>query len=285
MPLRILIDRSALHGDGFEKLVAANLLGAAKRTYISIGLTPILLTETMRLWERVDNRQILRRQLPILIEMPAVWFRSSAEIWERELVRNELGPATAFSAPKEIAQQKSVLRSDQGLTEVFLESARARFEEQERKTRLCAIRKEMRQAIGKQLKALRGQKLEKDGFAPFQAKMIDEIGAELIVKFYASRRHSEIARRWSRNKEKYRYFTSFVRGYLYDAFYACAELNSPIDRNAQDDYEQLCYLNDSDVMVTSDLRFMASAFEELWRPKGKQLWSIDKLVAFLSNYS
>lgn len=285
MPFRILIDRSAFHGDGFEKLLEANLLSAAKRKCISIGLTPILLTETMRLWEREGNRQILIKQLPILIDIPAVWFRSSAEIWERELVRNELISATAVYGPKEIARQKSVLRSEPDLAEVFSESALARQEEQKRKSRLNGIRKEMRQEIGSQLKALRGQKFEKGGFAPFQARMIDEIGAELIAKFYPSRRHSEIAHRWSRDKEKYRYFTSFVKGYLYDAYYACAELNSPIDRNAQDDYEQLCYLNDSDVMVTSDMRFMKSAFEELWRPKGKQLWSVGRLAAFLSNCS
>jgi hypothetical protein len=55
----------------------------------------------------------------------------------------------------------------------------------------------------------------------------------------------------------------------------------PLDWNWQSDAEQLCFLVDVDLIVSSDQQFMRRAFDELWKPKGKRMLTPEELVKLL----
>jgi len=87
---------------------------------------------------------------------------------------------------------------------------------------------------------------------------------------------------WSRNIKRYRFFSAFVDGLLFAAYYAMVEQNEPIDKNTQADVEVLMYMPDVDILVSNDRRFLKSTFDTFWRPKGKILFSTEEFVDWSS---
>ena len=66
--------------------------------------------------------------------------------------------------------------------------------------------------------------------------------------------------------------------FLYAGYYAAAEHNEPLDRNAQVDYELLAYLTWADLVVSNDEGFFRRAFETMWKPRGKRLESAESFA-------
>ena len=90
---------------------------------------------------------------------------------------------------------------------------------------------------------------------------------------------------WVMNPDNYPLYSLFIEGIMFSVFYAATRHNDPIDINAQADVEQLCYLFWSDVVVSNDEAFFKTAFDELWKPRGKRLMNCEEFVVFLSNVS
>lgn len=80
-----------------------------------------------------------------------------------------------------------------------------------------------------------------------------------------------VADRWARNKRSYPFFTACIIGMLYMGQYAMTQQNKPIDLNAQADLFLMTHLLHSDVLVSNETGFLKDAFNDLWRPWGKQL--------------
>jgi hypothetical protein len=101
------------------------------------------------------------------------------------------------------------------------------------------------------------------------AHLVDLLGAE----------HSAHARSLVRaNLSHYPFFAAFVDGIVFSGYFAACRPDEKIDRNAQADFEQLCYLQWADVFVSNDTKFLSAAFEALWKPKGRRLLTTDALL-------
>jgi hypothetical protein len=48
------------------------------------------------------------------------------------------------------------------------------------------------------------------------------------------------------------------------------------------DAEQLCFLEDADVIVSSDEAFMKRAFEEIWKPRRKRMLTPEEFMKLLA---
>jgi hypothetical protein len=88
---------------------------------------------------------------------------------------------------------------------------------------------------------------------------------------------------WRRDPQKFPHFTAFVGFFIYSLYVAERNHNSPLDRNWLPDAEQLCFLQDVDVIVSSesDWGFMRRAFEALWQPSEKRMFTPEEFVALL----
>jgi len=88
---------------------------------------------------------------------------------------------------------------------------------------------------------------------------------------------------WNRNPEEFPHFTAFVKLFAYIHYDAQRNQNSPLDSNWLPDAEQLCFLAEVDAIVSSERGFMRRAFEALWHPCGKSMFTPDEFVIQLSH--
>jgi hypothetical protein len=84
---------------------------------------------------------------------------------------------------------------------------------------------------------------------------------------------------------RFPHFTAYLETAIYARYDVENNKNSPIDRNWQTDVEQLCFLVDVDGIISSDQSFMRRAFDELWKLKGKRLFTPEEFVAFLEQHT
>ena len=83
----------------------------------------------------------------------------------------------------------------------------------------------------------------------------------MIDKFMNPRRALQLYETWSAEKDRYPFFSGFLRGTLYAAWFAAVEHNKKIDTNAHVDVELLCCLNRADAVVSHDQGFLRDALD------------------------
>jgi hypothetical protein len=93
-----------------------------------------------------------------------------------------------------------------------------------------------------------------------------------------------VADRWARNKSFYPYFTEFVYDMLYIAYYAMTKPNAAIDLNAQADLNVMAHLLHAEVLVSNEKGFLRTAFDEIWKPRGKVLMTGPEFLQYLSKF-
>ena len=144
---------------------------------------------------------------------------------------------------------------------------------------MAVIRAEVQAAL--RAKKVAGR-LEHVEFQRFRERNLVATGREFMSLVHGPR-SGALGEVWSRATANYPFYTSFVESALFHGFHAATRMNERIDRNAQPDYEQLCYLLWADIFVSNDTRFLASAFETLWRPRGKRLMTSETFVAMIGS--
>ena len=66
---------------------------------------------------------------------------------------------------------------------------------------------------------------------------------------------------------------------VYAMHYAMLEHNDKIDLNAQADLDLLTHLLHSQIVVSNELGFLKSAFNALWKPRGKVLMNSEDFIS------
>lgn len=87
---------------------------------------------------------------------------------------------------------------------------------------------------------------------------------------------------WMLNPQEFPHFSAFVELFVYAEYDAERNQNSPLDSNWFEDAQRLCFLLDVDAIVSSDHGFMRRAFEALWHPRGKRMFTPEEFVTELS---
>ena len=86
---------------------------------------------------------------------------------------------------------------------------------------------------------------------------------------------------WKKNNSKYPFTTLWIKAYLYARYHAAVELNTPIDKKPQNDFEQVVLCKDIDIFISNDRRFLKDVFLELYRGTKKQLMGTEEFVALI----
>ena len=79
----------------------------------------------------------------------------------------------------------------------------------------------------------------------------------------------------------YPFFTTFVRNMTYMSYYAATRPNDGIDLNAQADLDLMTHVLHADALVSNETGFLRKAFDDLWRPMGKVLFTSEEFAEFV----
>jgi hypothetical protein len=295
-PLKVIFDRSAFHGNRFDVLKGSRLSQLVKERKILVYHTADFLDETLHMADssRQDRKDELKRQWPFLQSIcNGGWFKPllfgqppklkavcDEELDGSEKDRNWPLVRSSFRSNIE-AKVNRFLGGSGPLPE--LDNARPIYDQNEQ--------------IKKQNKALRfglrsKRILPKGATFPqyHKANFVDAASLlihrprgpnQLQIPLAALDQPEAKFDAWQKDPRKFPHFTAFVGFFIYSLYDAEENQNSPLDRNWQGDAEQLCFLVDVDAMVSSDCGFMKQAFEALWQPSQKRLFTPEELVALL----
>jgi len=286
--MKILFDRSAFHKGRFDLLQQSRLLQLTRDKKVLVFYTTVLLDETLRMIDSsmADVRSELKRQWPFLRSIcNGGYFRPLlfAQPPMRSICDDELSGAVRDGnwplLPPQvlgIVQAKLGGLIEEGKPLQELDEARPIYD-------IIWQKKQQSQTL---LVGLRNRPATRKGetFAQYYQSEAD---------LYASRAIQHMAvdlpdiklKAWSQDPRKFRHFTDFVEVYTYVHYDAQRNQNSKLDSNWLGDAEQLCFLEDTDAIVSSDDKFMKRAFEELWRPRGKRMLTPEEFVKLLNQAS
>ena len=286
---RITFDRSAFHGQYFEASENSLIKHLANKKAISISHTPVFLDETISMYLEKRNREDLKRQLPFILEIcNSRWFRRAEEVWVKELVER-CGEKESILMPeleqKSIEERLNWFVLKDGLSKKFLSKAKKTRSQHKMEAEIMReALKESREDISNKLRE-GGKKLKDFGFTidEFINRNIDELGKSIIVNHLNTKKDRiEIFQRWSNNKIRYPFFTTFVRGLLCANYFAMIEHNDRIDINFFIDNAYLMYLHKIDVFISNDLRFQKKAFDVLYQKQDKYYLTTTEFISFLN---
>jgi hypothetical protein len=260
------------------------LLDLYRKGRVAVFHTPVFLNETLSAYGAGDRAKQWQQHLSFCLVVCSGVLLDRDEIWHNELVAGR-GPYARYLYPdrpnkryESLSQLIEMLKDKAETGDVskeWAESADLRKEANTKKDNQRAISSEIRQTVAAAVRERRVVGSPKDfPFSKFRDKELLRTGRELM-DLVNKQRAGELADQWVRNPGRYPFYSAFVEGFLYAGYYAAAEHNEPLDRNAQVDYELLAYLTWADLVVSNDEGFFRRAFETMWKPRGKRLESAE----------
>jgi hypothetical protein len=287
---RIIFDRSAFHEERFERIAKSALSALQRQGRVEVYHTPIFLDETLSSYGAGDRAKQWQDHLLYCLDVCNGIFLDREEIWHNELVagRRQFArcllperPNKRYDSRPRLIQILRAKATSGDLAEEWAESAAMRAETSTKKNNQRATSAEIRQTVAKAVKERRVVGSTRDfPFSTFRSREFVRTGRELM-DLVDRRRARTLSDQWVQNPEHFPFYSAFVEGFLYAGYYAAAEHNHPLDRNAQPDYELLAYLTWADLVVSDDAGFFQRAFETIWKPRGKRLETADSFAALM----
>lgn len=288
-PVRIVIDTNIFSGDNFESLERSPLsrLFAKRRVLPIYG--HVFIEETLRAYGSVGKRDFLAsRWLLFIIATCDRICNDFNSIFHEELVQGRGRHARQFMSCKDYERFKECIPNIplDGSWHAWHATQAERDIEDGKRTAQREISKKMRAEVVDWKKAISYQpsKHGQPDFERYIQTEIDNTGREFISVLAKAKNISGVANRWARHKQFYPYFTEFVRDILYEAFYAATQPSAPIDLNAQADLNVMAHLLHGDILVSNERRFLLTAFNDLWKPRGKVLMTGPEFLKYLDHF-
>jgi hypothetical protein len=285
--LKVVFDTNTFTPDHFELLTTGPLVQLCQSGRIVPVYGHVFLEEIFRAYGSEKRRpHLIERWIPFIIKTVHRFCEDFIVIWHRELVQGQGRNTNIYMRPRD---QAGLIR---GLGHVPLDgswhawhaSQTDRAIEDAKRTGQRDVSKDIRQDVANWRKAV-GYSVQKHGkvvpFEVFLEREIDRAGREFIEALVECHDPRAVANRWSRGKDAYPYFTSFARNMTYLGYYSATRPNDAIDLNAQADLDLMTHLLCADALVTNEIGFMRKAFEDLWRPQGKLIFTSPEFAVFI----
>lgn len=288
-PVRVVFDTNIFSLDNFESLEESPLrrLFAARRVVPIYG--HVFIEETLRAYGAAGKRDFLvTRWLPFVVATCDRICNDFNGIFHEELVRGR-GPHA-----RKLMSRRDYQRLIERLPHIPLDgtwrawhaSKAERDTEDGKRAAQREVSKEIRAEIADWKKAV-GYQPNKHGLPDFERYVRSEIdlgGRAFISALIKTRNPRAVADRWIRHKSSYPYFTQFVRDMLYIAYYAMTKPNAPMDLNAQADLNVMAHLLQGDLLVSNEKGFLRTAFDDIWKPRGKVLMTGPEFIEYLGHF-
>ena len=285
--MKIIFDRSAFHGEDFDLLKSSRLSELVREREVLVFHTMVLLEETLRMIERHGNE--LKRQWPFLRSIcNAGWFKplllaqppELKSVCEEELDgdnKDDNWPVVPSKHRSVVeAQLDNIIAGTASLSEV--DNAKEKWDQNHR----------AKDSNKKLLRHFRERPFIRKGqsFAEYYQVSRDANASILSGQLASSRPRFKFdfwnLNVWRSNTNQFPHFAAFVELYTYAEYDAQKNRNAKLDSNWLQDSDQLSFLVDVDMIVSSDKNFMKRAFNELWKPRGKRMFTPEEFVEALN---
>lgn len=285
-PLRVVFDTNAFMPSNFAVLAEGPFLALCGSKRIEPIYGHVFLEETFRAYGQASKRDdLINKWIPLIGSTVGRFCKDFISIWHEELVRGRGAKANIYM---DLREQKNLLANLQripldGSWPAFHLSANERAAEISKREAQRDTSVSIRQEVAQWRKEVNydPRKHGTPNFERYSASEIDHAGRVFIRAQVKCSNPDQVASRWSRNKEAYPYFTMFVRNMLYICFCAATKTNTKIDLNAQADLDLMTHLLRADALVSNETGFLRSAFEDIWRPRGKVLFTSEQFANFI----
>ena len=292
--MKIIFDRSAFHRERFGLLKDSHLLRLVQESKILVFHTATFIDETLRTADsRKPGAQDEINRLwpfltsicnggwfkPLLFGNPPAWKSVCDEVLDGG-VRDHDWPLVPSSWRTNVEAKVTRFLEGSGPLPELISTRRIYDQIEQIKKENKALRVELREnPTGTKNETL---------LEYYQSVVLDAAyllihrPAELPIKLPPLDSPQTKFDAWKKDPSKFPHFTAFVGFLIYSLYDAEKNQNSPLDRNWQGDAEQLCFLVDVDLIISSESRFMKRAFEALWQPSDKRMLTPEEFVDELS---
>lgn len=285
--MRVVFDTNALSNDSFDRLEASRIRDLVRQNRIAPVYGHVVLEELLRSYGSDRRRDdLLRRQLPFIAETAKYFCRDHSEIWHSELVQGRGGHACFYLGQKEFDRRVSQFRhaASRDFSAAWEESLRERREDDDKKKAQKRLAQKIREEYAAKLKE-KPELLDISLPTIWRGHVQDTLkfaGRLLIESQVICRSPSGVVARWIKAPNNYPYFTSIVKNLLYQSFYAATKKDK-LDENAQSDLDIMAHLLRAEILVSNEMGFMRTAFNDLWKPSGKVLMTTERFLNYIRN--
>ena len=286
-PLRVVFDTNAFDPSHFDLLARGPLPKLFRAGRIAPIYGHVFVEETLRAYGNERKREdLVNRWLPFIVDTTDRICNDFITIWHEELVQGR-GPNTRILMPRSDYERLLARLPEIPLDaswRAWHQSKLDRDTEDGKRAEQRKVSSSIRREVADWRKAVRydGNKHGISQFEEFFEREVDHAGREFLTVLVKCKNPKAVADRWSRAKTQYPYFTTFVINMLYIAHYAMIKANSGIDLNAQADLDLMTHLLRADVLVSNETGFLRTAFDDLWRPRGKVIFTSQQFAEFIS---
>ena len=240
--------------------------------------------EVARAYMRAKVRETLLGQwLPFICETADRFHEDLPTIWHREVA--------CGAGPKVSTYMKTRLQQEmiERIRALPADGSWEHISDTERERQLDANRLFAQREISKRMRAEVAAEVRERGLKgahpvigrEVRRQLFSIIGRGMIERHLKCGNWQAVANRWERNLASYRYFTQFVANMAYKEALFLADPSAPIDINAQPDLDLMTFLLDADVFVTNEKRFARRAFVDIWKPRGKAIFTSEEFAKLL----
>lgn len=288
--LRVVFDTNAFTRQNFPMLRNGPMARLCKIGRIKPIYGHVLMDEMLRAYGLEQKRECLVREwLPFVFETSDRLCETLTNIRHRELIQGHGLKTNIFMGTRTFNNVKAQIPHIplDGSWAVWNESRQDLKEEAQKRINQKEISKTIRNEISERLRKegkSQGKLRQELSFKRFLETELDASAKEYLPALIECVDPWAVYCRWTKAKWSYPYFTYAVANLNYMAYYAMSMPNERIDENAQGDLDLMTHLMHADALVSNESGFLKSAFDEIWRPRGKVLFTSDKFCAYLKNY-
>lgn len=285
-PLRIVFDTNVFSPEHFDVLEASSMMSLCKMGRIVPIYGHVFLEETLRAYSVESKRKdLLQRWLPFVSRSVHRLCDDFLGIWHRELIQGCGRNANIYM--KRRVQEKlldgftripldGTWRAwSKALPNIALEGAKRVAQRETSKV----VRKEF--SDWKRAVLHNPRKHDSATLNQYLERQVDYAGRQFLPEIVSCKNPHAVADRWAKAKMQYPFFTTYVINMLYMAHHAMTKPNEPIDLNAQADLNLITHLLHSDIVVSNEAGFLRTAFDDLWKPRGKVIFTSQEFADFL----
>lgn len=285
-PLRIVFDTNAFTPCNFDVLEQSPIRRLCKSGRIVPIYGHVFLEETFRAYGSGNKRQeLIQRWLPLISETVDRFCDDFVGIWHKELVQGRGRKTNIYMSRSH--QEKLLSRLPNipldGSWRAWFHSKRERDIEDVKRAAQREISKSIRTEVADWRRAVNYHP-NRHGVSRWEQYFeseVDHAGRLFLHAQVKCKNPQAIANRWSREKKQYPYFTNFVINMIYIAHHAMTRPNDKIDLNAQADLDLMTHLLHADALVSNETGFLCRAFEDIWRPRGKVIFTSQQFADFI----
>ena len=283
-----MLDSNVFTACHFDRLYNSPIKRLQNAGRVDLVYSAVMLEETLRAHARPSTRKdLVDRWLPFILDTAPRLGDEITSIWQKELIQGDRSEAAFYMSRDKydstVAELQTIsahsdwpvlkaaekdIHNDDLLKKARRAKSLAMREEARKKAEEAGVPKLGRENVGAVIER--------------STPLMEHIGPDLIERFVSPENWRDVSTRWASNKVAYPFFTEFVRNEVFREILFMTDHSVRVDSNAQADLDILTCLLHADALVTNETAFMRTAFDHLWRPRGKVIFTSAEFAEFLS---